>query len=95
MADHVSSRPGHQETGAISDRESVASSAEVEARNWKKFPTLLFRRSIKNLNLSDFNYTKQVDGQIMLREREDSLVWRIGIEKQGLPRKSRKGLPRN
>ena len=42
--------------------------AEVEARKWGKIPTLPLRRSIKNLNLSDFNYTKQVDGQISLRE---------------------------
>ena len=33
--------------------------------------TLLFERSIKNLNLSDFSYIKQVDGQIMLRERQN------------------------
>ena len=36
---------------------------EIGKRN---IPTLLFRRSIKNLNLSDFNYTKQVDGQVRL-----------------------------
>ena len=34
----------------------------------RECPASLFRRSIKNLNLSDFNYTKQVDGQIRLRE---------------------------
>ena len=38
---------------------------EIEKR---EIPTLLFRRSIKNLNLNDFNYTKSVDGQIRLRE---------------------------
>ena len=41
--------------------------------------TSLFRSSIKNLNLSDFNCTRQVDGQIRLRENQ--LFWRIGIEK--------------
>ena len=34
----------------------------------REIPILLLRRSIKNLNLSDFNYTKQVDGHIRLRE---------------------------
>ena len=29
---------------------------------------LLFERSIKNLNLSDFNYIKKTDGQIRLKE---------------------------
>ena len=29
---------------------------------------LLFKRSIKNLNLTDFNYIKQIDGQIRLSE---------------------------
>ena len=38
---------------------------EIEKR---EIPTLLFRRSIKNLNLNDFNYIKLVDGQISLRE---------------------------
>ena len=28
----------------------------------------LFERSIKNLNLSDFSYNKQVDGQIRVKE---------------------------
>ena len=51
----------------------------------EKFCFRFFRRSIRNLNLNDFSYIKQVDGQ----------VWRIGIEKQALPRKSRKRLPRN
>ena len=41
---------------------------------------LLFRRSIKNLTLSDFSYTKQAGGQIRLIEI-NKLVWRIGIEK--------------
>ena len=36
----------------------LRSRQEIGKRN---IPTLLFRRSIKNLNLSDFNYTKQVD----------------------------------
>ena len=35
--------------------------------------TLLFKRLIKNLNLSDFSYIKQVDGQIRLRETKISL----------------------
>ena len=34
----------------------------------REIPTLFTRRSINNLNLSDFNYIKQVDGQIRLRE---------------------------
>ena len=42
---------------------------EAQARNGEReIPTLLFGRPIKNLNLSDFKYTKQVDGQIRLRE---------------------------
>ena len=32
-----------------------------------EIPTAHFRRSIKNLNLNDFSYTKQPDGQIGLR----------------------------
>ena len=36
--------------------------------------TLLFRRSTKHLNLSDFRYIKQVDGQIKLRETK--LAWK-------------------
>ena len=59
----------------------------------EKIPTLLFRRSIKNLNLSDFNCTKQVDGQI--QPRETRLVcmernWEICFSKkimQGIARK--------
>ena len=35
--------------------------------------TSLFMRSIKNLNLNDFSYTKQVDGRIRLRETKISL----------------------
>ena len=38
---------------------------EIEKR---EILTLLSERSIKNLNLSDFSYIKQVDGQIMLKE---------------------------
>ena len=47
----------------------------------------------QKLNLSDFNYTKQVEGQIRLREREreDQFVKRSGIENVALPRKSYKG----
>ena len=63
---------------------------EIEKR---EIPTLLFRRSIQNLNLNDFNYTKSVDGQIRLRETR--LAFMIGIEKYTLPRKSCKGLLRN
>ena len=33
----------------------------------RQIPTAHFRRSIKNLNLNDFSYTKQLDGQIGLR----------------------------
>ena len=35
--------------------------------------TSLFMRSMKNLNLNDFSYTKQVDGRIRLRETKISL----------------------
>ena len=41
---------------------------------------LLFRRSIKNLSLSDFSYTMQADGEIRLREIELACMV-IGIEK--------------
>ena len=34
----------------------------------------LFKRSIKNLSLSDFSYIKQVDGQIRLKETKIKLV---------------------
>ena len=43
--------------------------------------TSLFKRSIRNLNLNDFSYIKQVDGQIKLREIKNQLVWRTGMEK--------------
>ena len=50
-------------------RKMFEAEAEVVARNGnRRIPTLLIRRSINNLNLTDFNYTKQVDGQIRLRE---------------------------
>ena len=35
---------------------------------------LLFERSIKNLNLSDFNYIKKTDGQIRLKEAKLACV---------------------
>ena len=47
----------------------------------------LFKRSIKNLNLTDFSYIKQVDGQMRLRETKLAL-WRIGFEKQALSTRS-------
>ena len=37
---------------------------EIERR---EILTAHFRRSIKNLNLNDFNHTKQLDGRIRLR----------------------------
>ena len=53
----------------MGQRNLYEAEAEVEARNWEReIPTLLFRRSIKNLNLIDVNYTKQVDEQIRLEE---------------------------
>ena len=33
----------------------------------REIPTAHFRRSIRNLNLNDVSYTKQLDGQIGLR----------------------------
>ena len=48
--------------------------------------TSLFKRSIKNLNLNDFRYIKQVDGQIKLREVKlacmDNWNWEIGSAKK-------------
>ena len=44
--------------------------AGIEAKKMGKSKPgpILLMRSIKNLNLSDFDYTKQVGGQIRLRE---------------------------
>ena len=39
----------------------------------RKFLTLFFKRPCKSLNLNDFSYIKQVDGQITLREIKISL----------------------
>ena len=44
-------------------------------------PTLLLGRSIKNLNLNDFSYIKQVHGQIRLRETKSSKKIMQGIAK--------------
>ena len=58
--------------------------AEVEARNWEKRNSDFdfSQRSIKNLNLSDFSYIKQVDEQIRLRETKISVYGELdGIEK--------------
>ena len=53
----------------VAQQKLYEAEAEVEARNWeKKNKPLLFRRSIKNLNLNDFSYIKHVDGRIRLRE---------------------------
>ena len=70
--------------------------ADVEARNWEKreIRIFLFMRSIKNFNVNDFSYTRQVDGLISLRDK-NQLVWRIGIEKKALPRSSCKKFPRH
>ena len=66
--------------------------AEVEAS----------KRSIKNLNLSDFSYTKQVDGQIRLREKRlvcmDNRNREIGSSKkimQGIAKKLKNWDERN
>ena len=64
---------------------------------WKaKIPTLLLERSIKNLNLSDFSYIKQVHGQIRLRETKLTCMeiwnWEIGSSKkimQGIAKNSK------
>ena len=59
-------------------------------------PTLLLERSIKNLNLSDFSYIKQVHGQIGLRETKLTCMeiwnWEIGSSKkimQGIAKTSK------
>ena len=55
---------------------------------------LLFERSIKNLNLSDFSHIKQVDGQIRLKETNlaclENWYWETGSSKkimQGIAKK--------
>ena len=43
--------------------------AEVEARNWeKRYSVSAFQEINQEFDLSDFNYTKQVDWQIRLKE---------------------------
>ena len=55
----------------MAQRKMQEAEAEVEARKWEtEIPTLLFKRSIKNLNLSDFSYNKRISGLIRLRERK-------------------------
>ena len=119
---HVWDRPGLQETGAVSGRESVAttifssqskgkrdrdtnvvhSPKDIEnlqkilerkvdsgVRSWgwgwgkklgkRDIPTLLFRRSIKNLNLIAFNCTKQVDGQKQAQRDKISLYGEVEL----------------
>ena len=40
--------------------------AEVDARYWNR--EILKSRSLRNLNLNDFSFSKQIDGQIRLKE---------------------------
>ena len=40
----------------------------------REIPTLLFKRSTKNLSLNDFSYIEQVDGQIRLRKIKSACV---------------------
>ena len=51
-----------------------------------EIPILLLERSIKNLNLNDFSYIKQVHGQIRLRETKLTCMeiwnWEIGSSKK-------------
>ena len=61
-----------------------------------EIPTLLLERSIKNLNLNDFSYIKQVHGQIRLRETKLTCMeiwnWEIGSSKkimQGIAKNSK------
>ena len=65
---------------------------EMEKR---KIRILLFIRSIRSSSPNDYSNNKPIDGHIRLRERENQVVWRIGIEKWALPRKSCKRPPRN
>ena len=71
--------------GAIMAQRKVhGAEAEVEARNWemRNSDCCFFKRSITNLDLNDFSYTKQVDGQIRLRETRlacmENWNWEIG-----------------
>ena len=52
----------------------------------EKFWNCFSRGSIRNLNLSDFSYIKQVDGQIRLKETKlacmDKWIWEIGSSKK-------------
>ena len=61
-----------------------------------EIPTLFLERSIKNLNLNDFSYIKQVHGQIRLRETKLTCMeiwnWEIGSSKkimQGIAKNSK------
>ena len=47
----------------MAQRKLYEAEAEVEARNWEKreIPTVLFRRSIKNLSLSDYQASRWAD----------------------------------
>ena len=55
--------------------------AYVEARNEEKRNSdIAFHEINQNLSLNDFSYIKQVMGRSG-SERQNQLVWRIGIEK--------------
>ena len=57
----------------MAQRKLCEAEAEVEARNWEKRNSdFVFRRPIKNLNLSDFSDIKQINGQIKLRETKSA-----------------------
>ena len=57
--------------------------AEVETRNWEKRNSDIAFHEISQ-EFEHFSYIKQVcppTRQIRLRERQNQLVWRIGVEK--------------
>ena len=60
--------------------------AEVEAGNWEKRNSVFAFQEIRSLNLSAFSYTKQVDGQIRLREIKSACMenwnWETGSSKK-------------
>ena len=49
----------------------------------------------ESLNSRDYSCGKQVNGQIMLKEKEINFVWRVGAKESSSSRELRKKLPRN
>ena len=69
--------------------------AEVEARSWEKRNSDFAIQEINEEFESQRFQLHQASPWADQAQRQNKLVWRIGIEKWALPRESCKRLPRN